>query len=155
MADLRKVTYCGLYCGLCAQGGRIPKQAGDLRESMRKEGYEFWGPEIPGFAEFWRFLGGLAESADGRGCRDSRCGPPFCAIRKCAPAKGVEACPFCEDYPCPRVLGIAKGYPTLLSDGAWMREIGLEKWIAEQEERASTGFAYVDIRRQPYDIPEK
>jgi len=36
-----------------------------------------------------------------------------------------------------------------------MRAIGLESWIAEQEERRKTGFAYCDIRCQPYEIPDK
>jgi len=35
-----------------------------------------------------------------------------------------------------------------------MKEIGIEAWIEEQEKRAKTGFAYVDIRCEPYDIPE-
>lgn len=151
--DLKHVTYCGLYCGLCAQGGRIPKQAAALRDTMRREGYEYWGAEIPGFREFWRFLDHLADSGPRCSCREGVCGPPFCAIRTCAPAKGVEVCAFCDEYPCRRILGIAKGYVTLLADGARMREIGLARWIEEQEERKATGFAYADIRCHPYDIP--
>jgi hypothetical protein len=34
----------------------------------------------------------------------------------------------------------------LLADGHRLKRIGLERWIAEQEGRASTGFAYADIR---------
>ena len=56
MAEPRQVTYCGLYCGLCAQGSRIPKQASALRESMRREAWDRWGQEIPRFKEFWAFL---------------------------------------------------------------------------------------------------
>jgi hypothetical protein len=36
--DLDQVTYCGLYCPLCAERGRIPRQASILKESMAKEG---------------------------------------------------------------------------------------------------------------------
>jgi len=53
------------------------------------------------------------------------------------------------------VLEIAKGYPTLIADGQRMREIGIEAWIQEQEKRAETGFAYVDIRCYPYSVPEE
>lgn len=74
---------------------------------------------------------------------------------KVALAKGVGACPFCDEYPCERILGIAKGYVNLLADGARMREIGLARWIEEQEERKATGFAYADIRCHPYDIPKE
>ena len=153
MIDLTLVTYCGLYCGLCAQRGRIPHQAEALRESMAKEGYTFWGGEIPGFKEFWSFLAHLCDPEQAcPGCRQGG-GPPFCAIRKCARERGVDLCVFCDEYPCKRVLGIAKGYPTLIADGQRIREIGLERWIQEQGERAKSGFAYVDIRCHPYDIP--
>ncbi len=153
MTDLTLVTYCGLYCPLCAQRGRIPHQASALRESMAKEGYDSWGSAIPGFQEFWAFLTRLSTPEGGcAGCRQGG-GPPFCAIRRCAQARGVEVCPLCSEYPCERVQAIARGYPTLLADGQRMVEIGLERWIVEQEERAGTGFAYVDVRRHPYDVP--
>lgn len=155
MSDLRLVAYCGLYCGLCAQCSRIPQRTKSLREAMQKEGYEHWGQEIPGFKEFWKFLEGLADSEAKRSCRDGTCGPSFCGIRKCAREKGVDVCVFCEEYPCERILGLAKGYPTLLADGERMQKIGIEAWIDEQAERRKTGFAYVDIRCYPYEIAGK
>ena len=154
MTDLTRVTYCGLYCGLCAQCNRIPKRAEALQDAMEKEGWHQWGTAFPGFEGFWSFLGGLVTSGSRSSCRNETCGPPFCAVRPCARTRGVEACPFCEDYPCERIRGIAKGYVTLLADAERMRAIGLEKWIAEQEERAKTGFAYVDIRCHPYEVPD-
>ena len=155
MPDLAQVTYCGLYCGLCAQRNRIPQRAGALREAMHKEAWDHWGQEIPRFREFWSFLNDLAESESRCSCRGGACGPPFCGIRKCAPQKGVDVCPFCDDYPCDRILGLAKGYVTMLADGKRMKEIGLEAWIQEQEERRKTGFSYVDIRCEPYEVPDK
>lgn len=153
MDDLKLVAYCGLYCKLCAQRGRIPCQANTLRETMSKEGYEFWGKEIPGFNGFWDFLNNLCEPEKAcPGCRQGG-GPPFCTIKKCAQEHKVDVCVFCEEYPCKRVLGIAKGYPTLIADGKRIKEVGMEKWIQEQEERSKTGFAYADIRYHPYDIP--
>jgi len=149
MTDLRYVTYCGLYCGLCAQRGRIPSQAKALRESMAKEGYEYWGGSIPGFKEFWTFLTGLSDPNQGcPGCRQGG-GPDFCEIRKCARRHGIELCPLCEDYPCQLIQDLANVYPTLLAEGKRIREIGIERWIPEQEERAQTGFAYADIRCRP------
>lgn len=155
MPNLKMVTYCGLYCGLCAQKNRIPRKARDLQETMQKEGYEFWGGEIPGFNEFWNFLSELAESEAKCSCRENTCGPPFCGIRKCASKKDVDVCVFCIEYPCERILGLSKGYPTLLADGQRMTAIGLDKWISEQEERSKTGFVYVDIRCHPYEIVDK
>jgi hypothetical protein len=155
MTDLALVTYCGLYCGLCSERGRLPEQARALRALMVKEGYEYFGAERPGFAEFWRFLEGLCDPQENcPGCRAGG-GPPFCGIRKCARARGVESCPLCDDYPCHRIKMLAEGYPTLIADGKRMQTVGLATWIAEQVERGKTGFAYVDIRYHPYSIPEE
>ena len=154
MIDLKQVTYCGLYCGLCSMSNRVPRMANDLQETLRKEAIEYWGPDMPGFDEFWKFLGDLAGSETRCSCREETCGPPFCGIRKCAREKGVDVCPFCDEYPCEKVAGIAKGYVTMLADGKRMKEIGLDMWIKEQEKRKVTGFAYVDIRCEPFDVPE-
>ncbi len=155
MANLRNVTYCGLYCGLCSQKNRIPRIAKDLKTAMQKEGYEHWGQTIPEFSNFWKFLNFLVEYESACSCRENTCGAPFCTIRKCAQEKNIDICISCEEYPCKRINGIAKGYPTLLADGKRIKEKGVEAWIKEQEERAKTGFAYVDIRCYPYDVPDK
>jgi len=147
--DLRLVTYCGLYCGLCAQCCRIPQRAQSLQHAMRLEGYEYWGKEIPGFEQFWKFLSDLAESESRCSCRSGQCGPSFCEIRKCARARGVEVCVFCGEYPCQHIQGLATRYPTLLADGQRMKDTGIEAWINEQEERRRSGFVYADIRCEP------
>ncbi|NLF02040.1 MAG: DUF3795 domain-containing protein [Anaerolineales bacterium] len=154
MTDLTQVTYCGLYCGLCAERNRIPLRAQALRDAMHKEGWDLWGREIPNFKEFWAFLNGVAEPETLCNCREGQGGPPFCGIRKCARERGADICPFCSDYPCERIQALAKGYVMMLADGQRMREIGLDAWIEEQEARKKTGFAYVDIRCEPYDVPD-
>jgi hypothetical protein len=145
MDQLRLVTYCGLYCGLCAQHARIPDRAKALRESMAKEGYEYWGGGIPGFNEFWGFLKRVSESHGACTCRTGG-GYPACPIRVCARERNIEICTQCGDYPCSHVEALAKRYWFLIADGKRMQEIGLDAWITEQAERAKTGFAYVDIR---------
>jgi hypothetical protein len=70
LADLRLVTYCGLYCGLCALDCRIPQRALALRDDMREAGHEYWGQGLPGFKEFWGFLDGLVGSESRYSCRD-------------------------------------------------------------------------------------
>jgi hypothetical protein len=155
MENLKLVTYCGLCCGLCANRGRIPQQAKALRESMIKEGYDKWGTAIPGFKDFWKFLSELCDpDTSCPGCRQGG-GPPDCTIRKCAKERKVDVCVFCEDFPCKRVLGLAKGYPTLIADSERLKKIGIKAWTKEQQERAKTGFAYVDIRCYPYSVHEE
>jgi len=146
MADLEQVTYCGLYCGLCARRNRIPTRARALVDAMHTEGWDVWGGETPGFREFWAFLTDMAVSESRYSCRASQCGAPFCGIRKCAREKNIQVCVHCDEYPCERILDLAKRYVNLLADGARLKEIGLDAWIEEQEERRKTGFAYADIR---------
>jgi len=134
---------------------RIPQRALDLQDSMQKEGYDQWGQDFPGFKDFWKFLNYLVESKVTCSCREGTCGPPFCTIRKCAQERNIDICISCEDYPCERINGIAKGYPTLIADGKRVKDIGIEAWIEEQEQRAKTGFAYADIRCYPYEVPDK
>jgi hypothetical protein len=150
MNDLTLVTYCGLYCGLCDNLGRLPHQASSLMKTMKDGGWEYFGPEImPGFTEFWAGLQRLTEAdPETTNCRGG-CGDPECAIRKCAEGRGVVLCPSCADYPCTNIEKLAKRYPNLISDGNRQREIGLEKWIREQERRCGTGFCYCDIRYDP------
>ena len=55
--EMKYVTYCGLYCGLCSSRGRIPQQSRILRDSMLKDGYDQWGEQyLPNFKVFWEFL---------------------------------------------------------------------------------------------------
>ena len=35
MTELKYVTYCGLYCRLCANLARIPQPSAALRETLR------------------------------------------------------------------------------------------------------------------------
>lgn len=144
---LRHVAYCGLFCGLCAQRSRIPQQARQLRKSLHEEGYDDWYQYVPhikdSFLPFWQFLQRLAES-------DCTCrtggGPPDCRIRECAKLKEIDDCTECKEYPCKLIQDLAEHYPTLIQDGKRLREIGLEGWLREQEERVSRGVVYADIR---------
>jgi hypothetical protein len=38
--SLRLVTYCGLYCGLCAQRTGVPQQALQLQQTLHEEGFD-------------------------------------------------------------------------------------------------------------------
>jgi hypothetical protein len=147
------ITYCGLYCSLCAERSRIPEKARELIAALEIEGYPRWAKHLPEFNEFWAFINRLVENSEKRCCKSGGCGSPVCSIRKCAKERGVEICDQCPDFPCKRIHGIAKGYPTLLYDAKRRQEIGVDAWIEEQEKRLWTGFQYADIRCYPYDVP--
>ena len=147
MADLKYVTYCGLYCRLCANMARIPGQAAELRHSLELEGWDqHVMPHSEGGREFWEVLGEMAQAAERcPGCRGG-CGWPDCPMRKCARARGLDVCSECEEYPCEHVKELARRYPALIADGLRQREVGMERWIREQEARREAGFCYNQIR---------
>ncbi len=149
MADLKYVTYCGLYCKLCANIARIPEQAAELRRTLELEGWQQHVlPNWPGGREFLDVLGRLArQGAQCPGCRGG-CGWPDCPMRKCARAKELDVCSQCDSYPCEDVRALGRRYPTLIADGMRQREVGLEQWIEEQEARRAAGFCYNQIRYQ-------
>lgn len=147
MGNVRDMTYCGLYCKLCATKSRIPQTATALRDTLAGDGWEDYGEYIvPDFMQFWATLNRLADFD--KTCPDCRggCGDPGCNIRKCATDREVELCPFCEQYPCKHISELAQRYPNLIGDGERLKKIGVEAWIEEQEERCRTGFCYCDIR---------
>lgn len=148
---LELVTYCGLYCDLCAERIRIPRRAAALQAAMAEEGWPFWGPGVAGFTEFWSFLEGLA---NGEGCPGCRAGGGFpgCQIRICARERGLDLCSECADFPCKYVGTLAARYPTLVADNVRMKSVGLEQWLAEQKERARRGVVYADIRYEVGDL---
>lgn len=141
------VTYCGLYCGLCAERTRIPTQAAALQAAMFEEGWPYWGPTMPGFDEFWGFLQELTKG----GCPGCRAGGgyPECQMRICARDRGLELCVQCSEFPCGHVEVLAARYPTLITDNRRLRAVGLGRWLAEQDERARRGIVYADLR---YDV---
>ena len=144
---LSYVAYCGLYCGLCAHRNRIPQQAKQLQKSLHEEGYDNWYQYVPDlkdtFQPFWHFL--LKLTGLDCACRTGG-GPPDCKIRECAKRESVDMCPQCKEYPCKLVENLAEHYPTLIQDGKRLQEIGLEKWLREQQNRAERGVVYADIR---------
>jgi len=150
MTDLKYVTFCGLYCRHCINFARIPQQAAALYNTMDREGYEHFGPyESPEFNDFWKHLKKLAElDKTNPGCRGG-CGDPGCKIRICAKEKGQEICVYCEEYPCDKFEFLVKQYPALLGDGKKIKEMGIEAWLHEQEERCRRGYCFSDGR---YDI---
>jgi hypothetical protein len=148
--QLEFVTYCGLYCGLCAERTRIPQRAAALQQAMAEEGWPFWGHSVPGFTPFWEFLEGLHASGGCPCCRAGG-GPPDCQVRTCARARGLELCSECPDFPCPRIAALGEIYPTLITDNRRLQAVGLAQWLAEQAERARRGVVYADIR---YEVDE-
>ena len=145
---LRLVTYCGLYCGLCAQRARIPQEARQLQQTLHEEGFDDFYQYVPemkeAFPSFWQFLQKLATFECT--CRTGEGGPPDCKIRNCAKQKGAKVCSQCGEYPCTLIQALAENHPTLIQDGKRLRKVGIKKWVKEQQQRMKRDFSYADIR---------
>jgi len=155
MDNAKLVGYCGLYCDLCSARMQFPERVRALGDTMRKADYEDWGPGLEGFAGFWEFLQGLTEVAEDAYCRAGGCGAPDCAMRKCAQERGLTVCTECDEYPCDKIRTLPKSEPPMLYDGQHLKEIGLEAWVAEQEERKRAGFCYGDVRCGTAEVPRE
>lgn len=146
MDKLKYVTYCGLYCRLCANMARIPSQASALQQTLTKGGWEHFGQDyIPEFKNFWKALNNFSQMGTTcPGCRGG-CGYPGCEIRKCAKQHKVDICSSCEKFPCKHIQKLAQKYPTLIADAQRQQKVGLDKWIEEQELRYRNGVCYADF----------
>ena len=147
--DDKYVAYCGLYCGHCYSRTHIAPTAKKLKEQMQAQGFESFGPYMPDYTEFWRFINTLIDAEGCLGCRQEG-GSPACAIRICAREKQVEACPLCNEYPCDKFhwLETSSAYPMLESDNQLMRAQGLEAWKTMQKARRDNGFTYIEERKK-------
>ena len=115
-------TFCGLYCGACpalqaTKGGRL--------EGIAEE----WGREPADLV-----CHGCKSDYLSVYCRG-------CEIRTCAKDKGLEVCGECEDFPCDRLQAFqaddSAHHSAVLANQERIGKVGLERWLAEQEQRWS------------------
>ncbi len=65
-------------------------------------------------------------------------GPPGCEVRKCCSEKGLHICFECEEFPCPKFKEYAD--PDTMDRYNRFKEIGFEKWVEEQMQKAKKGY---------------
>jgi len=65
-------------------------------------------------------------------------GNPWCSIRRCCQKKGFTSC---AEFPCEKLDWITKRYSKWnVKNLERIREVGIEKWLEEQEEKVRQGF---------------
>ena len=132
-SDRWLISVCGLNCAKCDM-----YQAGHGNEKLRDEIVEWFRKERNEIVK--------PEQIRCEGCRGSleTHWSPDCKMMLCAKKKALQYCFQCEDFPC----NILKKFG---SDGMShhkrtfdnlkkMKEIGLERWIAEQQKRGTCVF---------------
>lgn len=149
------ITYCGLYCGNCAERCAVPRQARELLDLVRDEGYDCFYESVPDMKGHYPSFVKVLEyfSSLECGCRKRKGSPPKCPIRVCAIEKGAFVCMDCRDFPCDKWNGIARFHPLLVSDAQRYREIGKERWLEEQRARGRKGFNYGMVKRAELHDP--
>ena len=72
-------------------------------------------------------------------CLNGGSGAP-CKNRKCAPSKGLESCLLCDDYlACKHTEYHREWYPFVVDNYERVRQVGFQKHLEEEEERAKAG----------------
>jgi hypothetical protein len=149
---------CGLYCGACslyrARRDDNPQRLEEILRAMT----ERWNVEEDEI-ECDGCLGGGRLTPY---CRD-------CRMRLCAEEKqDVTRCSDCSDFPCSMITDFnndgMRHHAEVLENLRRMREIGVEKWIAAEEERWSCPGCGIQVdwyartcfkcdATQPYRLP--
>ena len=149
MVDKNLVGCCGIYCGACfGYRGTISQKATELREVLNSERF---GrrivtalPWIGDYSEFSKVLSHL-ESLKCAGCGAGG-GNPWCSIRRCCQKRGFTSCAECSEFPCKKLDWITKRYDQWnLRNLERIREVGIERWLREQEEKVKEGFTTGDV----------
>jgi len=108
-----------------------------MREFAGLYGFEFRSEGAFDFKQFTMGLEWFVENAKCPGCRQGG-GPPWCEVRKCCFEKELSICFECEEFPCSKFKEYAD--PDTMDRYKRFMEIGLEKWVVEQAQKAMKGY---------------
>jgi len=132
------VAPCGDYCGGCGQyNGLISEAATLMREFADLYGFQIRSKGEFDFQQFLKGLDWFIDHAKCSGCKEGG-GPSWCEVRKCCSEKGLRICFECEEFPCSKMKEY--GDPDTMDRYKRFCEIGFEKWVEEQTQKASEGY---------------
>jgi hypothetical protein len=120
---------CGLYCGACSILAAIRKNDPQLLELIARGVADYLGHPVE--AKDLACEGCLSEVV-AIVCRE-------CRLRACAFERGLTHCAQCDDFPCQQIIDFnndgLRHHSEVLNNIRRQREIGLDAWVKEQEER--------------------
>jgi hypothetical protein len=138
MQNYDLVAPCGDYCDGCGQyNGLIVETVKQMREFADLYGFEFRAEGAFDFEQFVEGLEWLIENTKCPGCQQGG-GPPGCEVRKCCFEKGLRICFECEEFSCSKIKEYAD--PDTMDRYKRFKEIGFEKWVEEQVQKAREGY---------------
>jgi hypothetical protein len=116
--------------------------AGELKRLVDTVRYN-WVKDVVKSFDFDEFRKGLEwfSGAQCPMCLKSG-GAPWCENRKCAPKKGLQSCLQCTDYlTCKNTEYHRDFYPFVIENHNRVKQVGLQKHLEEEEERARAGVS--------------
>lgn len=123
------VAPCGLYCGVCA----IQLAHRENNQKFKEALVQVYRGRLPNSENL------TAADIKCKGCLSdelfSHC--TQCSIRACTREKGYKGCHECAEFPCRQIdeFPIPVGKKVILRAIPYWREVGTEKWIADEEKR--------------------
>ena len=130
------VAPCGLYCGVCA----IHIAGRDHNQKFQERLVKLYQGKVEGNK-------GILPNSETLTTEDIHCGGCLsndlfmhckqCEIRDCVKEKGYTGCHECAEFPCRFIdeFPMAIGKKVILRAIPHWREVGLEKWIEDEEAR--------------------
>ncbi|MGD0979183.1 MAG: DUF3795 domain-containing protein [Candidatus Bathyarchaeia archaeon] len=136
----RQYGVCGVYCGQCPSGnGRVKMMAGELKRLVDTARYDWVSSVVKSF-KFEEFRKGLEWFADAQCPMCLNGGGAPCENRGCASEKKLESCLLCDDFlTCKNTEYQREWYPFVVENHNRVKEVGFEKYLEEEEERAKAG----------------
>jgi transcription elongation factor Elf1 len=136
----KRYGICGVYCGQCPNGnGRVRMMAGELKRLVDTTRYDWVKDAVKSFS-FDEFRKGLEWFSDSQCPMCLNGGGAPCKNRECATKKGFQSCLLCGDYlTCKNTEYQRDVYPFVVENYARVKQVGFEKHLEEEDERARAG----------------
>ena len=113
--------------------------AGELKRLVDTTRYDWLRDAVKSFS-FDEFRKGLEWFSDTQCPMCLNGGGAPCENRKCASEKKLQSCLLCEDYlSCKNTKYQRDVYPFVVENRSRVRQIGFQKYLEEEEERARAG----------------
>lgn len=134
---------CGVYCGQCPNGnGRVQFFAQELKRLVDTTRYGWMEDNIKSF-KFSNFRKGLEWFAKNKcsTCLSISLEEAHCLNKKCAHEKKLDSCLLCEEYlTCRNTEYQRETYPFVIENYKRVKEVGMEKYLEEEEEKTKAGI---------------
>ena len=140
---------CGVYCGQCPSGnGTIRSLAGKLiryTADLISDNPDF---EIKEF-NVKEFREGLRWFHESYGCPTClKIKEPWCEVMKCEKVRKLKSCLLCDSFlECPHTEYHRDRYPFVIEHYHYVKKVGLEQHLKQEELRAKEGVSLIDIRK--------